>query len=73
MEQEQTNGAAASPMREIRLKLEFTQQQLADELGIHKDSERRHEYDGTLPKSRAVQKNLQRLAKKAGVSLEATR
>ena len=55
---------------EIREVLGLTQQQMADEMGVHHGSERRYEYTGTVPKSAAVMKNLKRLAKKANVPLD---
>ena len=60
-----------SPVRAVREALGITQTEMADKIGCSHTSERRFEYDGTLPRNKAVLKNLQRLAKQAGVKLEA--
>ncbi len=60
-----------SPVREVRLALGLTQEQLAKKMGCSLSSERRFEYDGTMPTVGAVLANFKRLAKQAGVVIEA--
>ncbi len=59
-----------SKVREIRKALDYTQAEMADSLGCSHTAARRYEYDGTLPKNRAVLANLRKLAAKAGVKIE---
>lgn len=58
-----------SPVKEIRIALGFTQEQMAVELGCSYASARRFESEGTLPRTQAVLANLRRLAKRANVEL----
>jgi transcriptional regulator with XRE-family HTH domain len=60
---------AHNPVKQTRERLKLTQEQMAEKMGCSYTSERRFEYDLTLPISPAVYKNLQRLARKAGVKL----
>ncbi len=60
----------SSPVREVRLALGLTQEQLAKKMGCSLSSERRFEYSGTTPTVGAVLANFRRLAAKAGVSLD---
>jgi transcriptional regulator with XRE-family HTH domain len=60
---------AQNPVKEIREQLNLTQHQMADKMGCSHTSERRFEYDQTLPISPAVYNNLQRLARKADIEL----
>jgi transcriptional regulator with XRE-family HTH domain len=59
-----------NPVRDTRAALKISQEEMAQRLGCSISSARRFEYDGTIPRNRAVMGNLQRLAKQAGVSLE---
>lgn len=59
-----------SPVKEIREKLGLRQVDMAERLGCSLSSERRFEYDGSIPTVAAVLKNFQKLAKQAGVTIE---
>jgi transcriptional regulator with XRE-family HTH domain len=59
-----------SPVKEIRKALGLTQEEMAAKLECSYASARRFEYEGTLPRQRAVMNNLRKLAKQAGVQLE---
>jgi len=61
----------SNPVRETRLALKLTQEQMCKKMGCGITSERRFEYNATLPTNAAVLANFKRLATKAGVSLEA--
>jgi DNA-binding transcriptional regulator YiaG len=54
--------AGRGPVYEIRVALQMTQQQLADEIGCGIATVQRCEATGTLPNSRAVQSKLHELA-----------
>lgn len=59
-----------SPVRDVRLALGLTQEKFSKKLGCSLSSERRFEYDGTVPTVGAVLTNFKRLAKQVGVTLE---
>jgi len=59
-----------NPVKEIRAALGLTQEEMAQRLGCSLTSQRRFEYQRTLPKVKAVAGNLRKLAKQAGVELE---
>lgn len=59
-----------SAVKETRLALGFTQEQMAREMGCSYASARRFEYTGAVPRVEAVRERFYKLAKKAGVSIE---
>lgn len=59
-----------SPVKTIRLALNLTQEEMAAKMGCSITSARRFEYDGTMPKVKAVLGNLRKLAKQAGIDIE---
>ncbi len=59
----------SNTVKEIRLKLGITQDEMATRLGCSKMTERRCEYEGRLPRTVAVLNNLRKLAKQANVSI----
>ncbi len=61
-----------NPVREVRTALGLTQQQMADELRTSLMTARRCEYQKRLPGTRGALEQFKRLAKKAGVKVEAT-
>ncbi len=71
MESTQTT-TAPNPVKETRLALGLTQEQMAEKLGVSLTSARRFEYERTTPTVAAVLKNFKRLAKQAGVELPGT-
>jgi DNA-binding XRE family transcriptional regulator len=64
----ENNGS--NPVREVRVKLGLTQQQMADELRTSLMTARRCEYEKRIPGTLAAKDELKRLAKKAGVRIE---
>jgi transcriptional regulator with XRE-family HTH domain len=58
-------------VKETRLALGLTQEKMARELGCSYASARRFESTGALPRVEAVRERLEKLAKKAGVAIEA--
>ncbi len=65
-----TNDHPHNPVKEIRLALGLTQAQMAERLGCSKMTERRCEYNATLPQTRAVLDRLHALAREAGISID---
>ncbi len=68
----ETLTTVENKVRAIREALNLTQKQMAEEMGISLSALRRYEYDSALPGTLAGKKALAMLAKKAGVSLDAT-
>ena len=60
-----------SPVKEIREKLGFTQEKMAREMGCSYASARRFEYTGAVPRVEAVRERFYKLAKQAGIEVEA--
>jgi transcriptional regulator with XRE-family HTH domain len=67
-----SDNTTTSPIKTVRLALNLTQEEMAAKLGCSITSERRFEYDGTLPKVKAVLGNFKKLAKQAGIEIEVT-
>jgi transcriptional regulator with XRE-family HTH domain len=65
------NNQMGNPVKDVRKALDLTQEEMARRLGCSKTSERRFEYTATLPRVTAVLANLRKLAKQAGVEIEA--
>jgi transcriptional regulator with XRE-family HTH domain len=59
-----------SLVKAVRLLLNLTQEEMAAKLGCSITSERRFEYEATLPKVKAVRERFEKMAKKAGVEIE---
>jgi transcriptional regulator with XRE-family HTH domain len=59
-----------NPVKEIRVALKLTQYEMAKRMGCSITSERRFEYQRTLPTVVAVKANLRKLAKQAGVEID---
>lgn len=57
-------------VRQIREKLGDTQPKFAKRLGVGLRSLKRYELEGVLPRSVAVRRNLERLAKQTGITVE---
>lgn len=62
---------AVNPVRDVRTALKYTQEQMAAELECSYMTVRRSEYQRRMPQTKAVVNRLRRLAKRAGVSIEA--
>lgn len=62
---------ATSTVKAVRLALGLTQEEMAQKLGCSLSSARRFEQEGVLPRVKAVRGNLLRMAKQAGIELEA--
>jgi transcriptional regulator with XRE-family HTH domain len=58
-----------SPVKAVRLALNMTQEEMALQMGCSINTQRRCEYDGRLPSTRAVLDNFRKLAKKAGIKV----
>jgi len=61
-----------NPVREVREALGLTQEKMADAMRTSLMTARRCEYEKRLPGTRAAREEFFRLAKKAGVKVEAT-
>ncbi len=61
-----------SLVKAVRLSLNLTQEEMAAKLGCSITSERRFEYEATLPKVKAVRERFEKMAKKAGIQIEVT-
>ena len=61
-----------SPVKAVREALGLTQEEMPAKLGCSITSERRFEYDATLPKVKAVLGNFRKLTQQAGVEVEVT-
>jgi predicted transcriptional regulator len=58
------------PVRVVRDALGITQEEMARRMGCSISSERRFEYDRSIPTVTAVKENFRKLAKQAGVEVE---
>jgi len=65
-----TSNEGRNIVREVRHALDMSLEKMADEMGCTLKTVWRCEDEKRLPKNKAVLKNFQKLAKKAGVSLE---
>jgi transcriptional regulator with XRE-family HTH domain len=59
-----------SVVRQIRLNLGDTQPKFAKRLGVALRTAKRYELENVLPRNAAIRRNLERLAKQAGVEVE---
>lgn len=59
-----------NPVKEVRLALELTQEQMADKLRTSLMTARRCEYEKRLPGTRAARENFFKLARQAGIEFE---
>lgn len=60
----------SNPVKSVRAALGLTQEDMAAKMGCSITSQRRFEYDGTLPKVKAMLGNFRKLAKQAGVEID---
>ncbi len=66
----QMSNATQNKMREVREKLNLTQEEMGKKIGCSTMTVRRSEYQARLPQTGAVLVNFRKLAKQAGVEID---